>query len=529
MQRRTVGGAVQRAVVAWAAVLMGMCLGCGAANAHGVLGHVHVTGWAAENLPNGELREFFREPEVFNALLFGAAFADSGFASSIIPIPGIEPEQERKARAYGEHTHWEPFIEDFVTWIQTYDPPPWDTLESRQRVAFLMGCAAHGLQDEVFDTLFLYQVDEHDNQGQSEADPASDGFLGRDAHLRFFPKAWMPMETLLELYADLPEAISEEVIVDSVDILLLYVGEDGFGADIAQGLADIHEPNMPWTRAHYLDPNIPGSLRAEIPPTMRYLQALWKRLHGELGPDEVIISAYPDLPRRLLSGDARSPDSWVSVIFGAGVRYRDLQPSFTDDMGVEVAHDLRNTRWGNSWPRIVRVVPTLTLEAGGWYTVGIEPGAEVINGSTLEQRWSFRFQVECSEDNTDDCEDLGELPAPSLDGPPLTAPGEGDAGLPDTATDTEPLADTANPADIGADATDTRADTEPDPEDTAAADIVPADTVPAEDTARPTDTESDRGSDDGCGCAVGAPTQGPPGVLWVLWGAALLGLKRRRR
>ena len=52
------------------------------AQAHGIWGHIHVTGWAIDHLPEGELRQFFSDPEVFNAALFGAAFADSGYAES---------------------------------------------------------------------------------------------------------------------------------------------------------------------------------------------------------------------------------------------------------------------------------------------------------------------------------------------------------------------------------------------------------------------------------------------------------------
>ena len=67
-----------------------------------------MTGWAIEALPAGELRDFFLDEEVFNAALFGAAFTDSGY----FPQGG---ELGEKGSAYSEHTHWEPFIQDFVT------------------------------------------------------------------------------------------------------------------------------------------------------------------------------------------------------------------------------------------------------------------------------------------------------------------------------------------------------------------------------------------------------------------------------
>ena len=80
-----------------------------AASAHGIHAHIHVTGWAIEALPDSELRDFFQDPEVMNAALFGAAFTDSGYW----PLSG---EMGEVARTYSEHTHWEPFIADVVAW-----------------------------------------------------------------------------------------------------------------------------------------------------------------------------------------------------------------------------------------------------------------------------------------------------------------------------------------------------------------------------------------------------------------------------
>ena len=169
------------------------------AHGHGIWGHVHVTGWAVENMPDDDLRAFLLdEPEVFNALIFGAVFADTGYA-----------RDEAASRAYSEHTHWEPFIEDYVQWMLANDPPPWTTLESKKRVAFLLGCASHGLQDSMFDSLFLHQIEERDGATQDEADPGTDGFLVMDDHIRFTPEADVPMQTVLELYAGLPEDVTE--------------------------------------------------------------------------------------------------------------------------------------------------------------------------------------------------------------------------------------------------------------------------------------------------------------------------------
>lgn len=376
------------------------------AGAHGLWGHIHVTGWAVENMPDDELRAFLMEPEVFNALVFGATFTDTGYAV-----------QESASRAYSEHTHWEPFIQDYVEWIRVNDPPPWTTIESKKRVAFLLGCASHGLQDELFDSLFLYQVEEHDGgAGQDEADPGTDGFLALDDRLRFVPEVDMPLETLLELYAGLDEEITEEVIDEAVTLVTAVYINDTLGPVVAEQLGDQYDDVIPWTREHYLDADLPGSLRAEIYPTMRYQQAIWERLHDGLDADRATVFAYPESPRRLLGPDAGSADSWVSFVFGVGVRYEEDLVELVDADGEVVPTTSGNSRWGPTWTRVVRLMPSVELVAGGWYTARLRAGVETIDGQVSDTPCELSFQVECAEGATGDCPDLGALTEPTLDG-----------------------------------------------------------------------------------------------------------------
>ena len=397
------------------------------AHAHGIWGHVHVTGWAIENLPEGELRDFFDDPEVLGAALFGAAFTDSGYW----PQGG---ELSQRSRAYSEHTHWEPFISDFIAWIVERDPPPWDDIESKKRAAFMMGCAAHGLQDEIFDSLFLFQVHEHDGGGQDEADPGTDGFLALDGHVRFLPEPYIPIGTLLELYQSLDQAVDEDTILDSVSIMeSFYLNE--VGVDVARALGQQHAEIIPWTRDNYLDPNIPGSLRAEIFPTMHHLLGLWKRLHGDLAGDDVVVFAYPESPRRLLGHESGSPDSWATLIFAAGVRYEDTAPTWVDEAGQAVPFTRQNTRWGGEFPRLLRMTPDASLRPGGWYTIGLPAGPALIDGFEMDTPFSLRFQVACAPENAGDCQDLGDIPVAAIDPPAEPEPEpEPDAGVPDSGT-----------------------------------------------------------------------------------------------
>jgi len=451
------------------------------ARAHGIWAHIHVTGWAAENLPPGELRDFLSsDPEVFNALLFGAAFTDSGYW----PQSGSLAD---KSRAYSEHTHWEPFIADFVAWIQDNDPPPWTSLASKKRVAFLMGCAAHGLQDEVFDSLFLYQTQEHDGIGQSEADPASDGYMSNDGHIRFKPTEYIPMETLLELYAGLPEGVTEDTIKDSVGIMTLLYVNDGAGPEIAQTRYEQYAGLTPWMAEHYLDPTIPGSLRAEILPTRMYLESLWKRLNGTFGVDDWVMAASPENPLRLLGHDASSPDSWVTVYFGVGTDIDALTTIWmADATGAPVEFELKGTRWGEKWTRLARLQPNVSLEPGAWYTVGVPGGVDLRDGTSIgagESSFTLNFQVNCLPGAEDDCPPLDFAPG-RIDGPTI-------------------FEDPPSP--------------EPDPAPDAGPELTPE----AAPDAGPTPTPPTPGDDGGCG----STPDGPAG--WLLVFVVALALRRR--
>ncbi len=472
------------------------------ARAHGIWGHIHVTGWAIENLPPSDVRDFFSDPDVFNAALFGAAFTDSGY----FPQSG---DLATRTRAYSEHTHWEPFIKDFVTWIRENDPPPWDDLESRKRVAFLFGAASHGLQDEVFDSLFLFQTREHDDGGQEEADPGSDGFLALDAHLRFVPEPYVPMDTLLELYDGLDAEVTERDIWSAVDVMtLLYVHEGGW--TVAEGLGNQYSEAIPWTQAHYMDPDIPGSLRAEIVPTGRYIEALWDRLHDGLTAEDSVTHTYPTAPYRLRSHEVGTVDGWVTFIFCAGVRWDSIAAEWTDEQGAPVATSLRNTRWGAGWTRLVSVTPEEALTPGGRYRVALVDGAERIDGVTLVGTAVADFEVACVDPA--DCMPIDDVEPPHIDG--STSPLNDDIG-----GDADAGAD-AGGGDAGGGGTGD-AGGGADAGDDTGADVGGADVDGGEDE----EDEDGRGRKRR-GCAVGGG--GHPPVAVVVVGALRLVWRRRR-
>src|SRR5687767_10656700 len=110
-------------------VLVGLAaLGAPAgARANGVQAHMYIAELATAELPDGELRSIVTDPELLTVLRTGAFYPDSGYAID---------------DAYGEWSHWEPFLEADMDVLRARWRGDYSSPEARRDVAFLMGVAA---------------------------------------------------------------------------------------------------------------------------------------------------------------------------------------------------------------------------------------------------------------------------------------------------------------------------------------------------------------------------------------------------
>ena len=88
-----------------------------------------------------------------NVVLWASWYPDSGYAGS---------------NEYGEYSHWTPFLDGYIDYIKNETGSGHSDYE--KLVAHALGTAAHGIQDQVFDHLFLQKTAEEDGTGQSELD-----------------------------------------------------------------------------------------------------------------------------------------------------------------------------------------------------------------------------------------------------------------------------------------------------------------------------------------------------------------------
>lgn len=381
-------------VVVCGLIAMGFLRTVPVGHAHGINGHVHVTAWSMAEINESGVLALLDDPVVVDAMLFGAAFPDTG--------NGLDEVQG----AYGETVHWEPFIEVFIQHvIETY-PPPYETPEIRRKIGFLFGVAAHGLQDEIFDTLFLDQIAAYDGAGQYEADFGSDAFLYVDGHLEHKPEAYAPLDDLVPVLAQAGVEADAQEIQTGMERVKVFVID--FFDGPAMMLDDELRDQIPWTAENYMNPAIPGSLTSEIEPTAAYMEALWARLHGRPPVGGRVAYTYPDPPGRSRAIDP-GVDAWITLVFGTGAVVGSLNNdtvSLLDANGVTVQMEVDHSRWtGNpdSVTRLLVVKPEVALQHNQRYQVQLKPGVRYVDGSTLDEPWTFEFKTPCTDAMAEQC------------------------------------------------------------------------------------------------------------------------------
>lgn len=273
-----------------------VCMASSPAHAHGINGHLNVTDWSrsAANSP-----AVWSEPECQNALVFGSCFPDTGYA---IDHP------------YGEILHWPPFLMALLDAFRSARAE-----QDLSTKCFVMGLAAHGLQDEIFDTFFLPQVRHYDLVDQDVIDPGLDAILVASRVADAKPSVFIPHELIIEVLRDEFAVNVSERELDEASRRVKIAVIDHFEA-IAQSAAPQAREQMPWASTHYLDQGSVGSLMSEVEPTALYLQAVWQRLDGSK-PGHDIISNFGG---HLFFPEGPNGPSYVGLVLSRGVRVGSL-------------------------------------------------------------------------------------------------------------------------------------------------------------------------------------------------------------
>ena len=401
------------------------------ASANGAYSHVHMSQLAVTQLPPGELRDLFDDPEVFAALEAGSMFPDSGYAAD-------DP--------YGEIAHWEPFLHAYLEDLRTRYAGDYSSHEAKLRIAFLLGFAAHGIEDQSYDTTLLARAFE---SGDTEVeglsfDQLADYFLTIDQGISFtVDDPYAPYADLPSVIANGPEAhdVTEAVVRDGMDRMATVIRLQG-NARLVRTWYLTGWEHYPFLGTHYYDAAAVGSVPWLAALLVTYWRVLWDRLLQTDQPTrDLLIHSVPEDGATNWNVDLAESRAWgrIALFFGYAIDRDIVAPSITlrDASGTAVPTTFE-TAYGGRDRNLLHVVPSATLAYDSDYTVEIAAGASTLFGETTDAPISFSFRTRCAPDRLSDCP---PLPPPLVPGPmPMRDAGvpRSDAGTPTVDAGTPP-------------------------------------------------------------------------------------------
>lgn len=270
--------------------------------------HMFQSERAAEQIEETDLKQLmttYRE-----AWISGTQYPDAGY------VPGNFGKPQH---VWGEASHWSPFVEAYLAEVKTRCLGRYTTDETCGKlVAHFLGAAGHGIQDQVFDGLFLEKVRDIDHTDQNDTDIGIDMILLREHDRRaFVPKQWYtPTEVLVEVYRSMglteAQANASQIKQTTAISAVANVGE----RIIAPFLAGKYRTRMPWGSKHYV--TFPGGVAFGGKATYQFWRYLWSRLNEAPTPTFRLLTT-PAANATQVSVDKPSSDNQITVTFDRAI------------------------------------------------------------------------------------------------------------------------------------------------------------------------------------------------------------------
>ena len=361
-----------------------------AAFANGLTTHVTISQDALPSLPEGDLAELLRDPELWFYLQNGTQFPDGGYAMG---------------EAYSETAHWEPFQDLYFDWIKATYAGNYSSIEARQHIAYLFGLSSHGMGDQVFDSLYMqraYVYDAASDWDNTSMDQATDVAIGAATGGQQTLEPYVPTDVFVPLMAEAGVTVDAETLEDGqflTAVAITFGREAGSRPD----QQELYRAQFPWAYDHMMDEGVDGAPYWESMVVARYWQVRWALLHDETSAFEPVMFTFPQDGDYAHPTDATSPESRVTVFFSRGLVADLLQPDFfevNDAAGNEIALNEPWVFYGVS-SHAVHLSPVEDWPADTDFTVTIHAGVPFIDGTTslVESTFSFSTKPEPAAGN----------------------------------------------------------------------------------------------------------------------------------
>ncbi len=372
--------------------------------ANGSYSHIHISQLAVEKLPPGPLRSLMEETDNIPGWQAGSMFPDGGYAVG---------------DDYGEHAHWSPFLNSYVTYLRDKYLGDYSSAAARKEVAFIMGVASHGIADQTYDTTLLARAIEIDGD-PSVVDQEADYFIVIDQNVLLYTQAWAP-------YSDL-ETVFSTGIGYSVSEAVMTAGTTAMEAAIQ--LQRVTAPpqylpawqHYPWLGTHVYNDDAPGSLPHLAGLIQSHWQVLWQRLNfAEDFDQDAVVAFVPGQWQAAFPVDTSGgvANFRIGVLFGYGVSRAQASPfiDLLDEASASVPFTLQ-TPYNGDIRNYMWLVPNSPLAYDHEYRVVIGAGIQNGNGDTTTVDHVLTFRTRCAVPAVG----CAEIPDPLVTGPtPFTS------------------------------------------------------------------------------------------------------------
>jgi hypothetical protein len=418
---------LHRAIRALLVVALALLVPAPNALAAGETTHAFMAEEAIESLPPGPLRSLLAAHRL--EVMSGAGYPDTGYwvENGTIPVRG---DELRHSDDFGEESHWERFINAYVEHIRAKDCGDLGspTGPCSQVIAHLMGSAAHGMGDEVWDWLFEPRVTDHgEDAGKNffaegrPAHPADGNPLDEASssieyamdevaiteHMRWLLPGTTapPVDDLVAVYARRGLTVTPEHILAGHAV-------SNAAMSLERAVAPQESPrvqeDMPWSSSHFV--TAPGGVEFTGEAIAGYYEALWRKLTEAEHPAPRVVALYPEpgakdvpsqwLPARTAPGPATGGGDqriWAALgnaVEPASVTAETFKVLGPDGTAVTPLPGFpRPGPWGSDGgTHSILFYPAADLVPCARYTAVLTTGLRDLDGAALERerRWTFQ-------------------------------------------------------------------------------------------------------------------------------------------
>ncbi len=242
-----------------------------------------------------------------DAWVAGTQYPDAGYSPGFLGKP---------SHIWGEASHWAPFIMQYLAVVKEQCQGRYLTdPECGRLTAHLLGAAAHGMQDQVFDALFVPKVVEADHRNQEATDTGLDMVLLMEHNRKsFVPKHWyVPEQQLEEVYRRMGFT-QEQANRSQIHSTSIISAAGNKGERIVAPLLYWHYKSlMPWGSRNYM--RYPGGVEFGGKVTANLWNTLWRRLNDQPLPPIPAVTVLPAENATGVAIDKRNTDMQVSITF----------------------------------------------------------------------------------------------------------------------------------------------------------------------------------------------------------------------